>query len=136
MKRTITRRSRRSPLTALLLAGAGTGAAALLAAEPPARAQQNTFHLDRLDVPGSPDDGFVLFRPYTRQNTIFFAQMALGYSLNPLHTNDIINDSQVLRSSPAAVVSDQFTSYANLGFEFLDRFIVAASLPVTWIQDG
>ena len=136
MKRTITRRSRRSPLTALLLAGAGTGAAALLAVELPARAQQNTFHLDRLDVPGSPDDGFVLFRPYTRQNTIFFAQMALGYSLNPLHTNNIINDSAVLRSSPGAVVSDQFTSYANLGFEFLDRFIVAASLPITWVQDG
>jgi OmpA-OmpF porin, OOP family len=120
-----------------------TGAATLVAAgaASTARAQQSTFHLDRVEVAGSPDDGFVLSRPYTRQNTIFFAQMALGYSLNPLHTNDIVtgqsaNDKATLAASSSAVVSDQFTMYANVGFEFLDRFIVGLAFPVTWIQDG
>ncbi len=142
MTRTISRRSRRSrhrsPLNALVVAG--TGAAVFLggslASEPAALAQQNTFHLDRLEVPGSPDDGFVMFRPYTRQNTIFFAQMALGYSLRPLHTTNITNDKETLLHSPAGVIDDQFTSYANVGFEFLDRFIASASLPITWVQDG
>ena len=120
-----------------------TGAATLVAAgaASTARAQQSTFHLDRVEVAGSPDDGFVLSRPYTRQNTIFFAQMALGYSLNPLHTNDIVtgqsaNDKATLAASSSAVVSDQFTMYANVGFEFLNRFIVGLAFPVTWIQDG
>jgi OOP family OmpA-OmpF porin len=125
------RARRGAPLVALLAAGT-----TLLGTVSAAEAQQQTFHLDRVEVPGSPDDGFVLFRPYTRQSTIFFAQMALGYSLNPLHTNDITNDKQTLSQSSSGVISDQFTTYANVGFELLDRFILGISFPVTWIQDG
>ena len=120
-------------LAGVLAAGTAVGTLSITG---PAAAQQKTFHLDRLEVPGSPDDGFVLFRPYTRQNTIFFAQLALGYSLRPLHTTNITGDRGTLSRSKSGVIQDQFTSYANVGFEFLDRFIVSASLPVTWIQDG
>jgi outer membrane protein OmpA-like peptidoglycan-associated protein len=129
---------RRAPRTLRGLAAGAAGAAALLgsAAFTPARAQQTTFHLDRVEVPGSPDDGFVLFRPYTRQNTIFFGQLALGYSLNPLHTSDVTNNAGTLAASSSAIIQDQFTTYANVGFEFLDRFTVGLSIPVTWIQDG
>jgi outer membrane protein OmpA-like peptidoglycan-associated protein len=119
------------------------GAATILGtgAMTPARAQQATFHLDRVEMAGSPDDGFVLFRPYTRQSTIFFAQLGLGYSLNPLHTNDVVTGSSVsdkatLSGSSSGIIQDQFTTYANIGFEFLDQFIVGLSLPITWIQDG
>jgi outer membrane protein OmpA-like peptidoglycan-associated protein len=101
-----------------------------------AHAQQQTFHLDRVEVAGSPDDGLVLFRPYTRQNTIFFGQFALGYSLNPLRTSDITGDRGTLNRSAAAVISGQFTTYANAGFEFLDRFIVGVSFPITWAESG
>ncbi len=55
------------------------GAAAALSAET-AAAQQKTFHLDRLEMPGAPDDGVVLFRPVTNQRTIFFGQLGIGYS--------------------------------------------------------
>src|SRR6476646_4897615 len=96
-------------LASVLAAGTAVGT---LSAASPAAAQQKTFHLDRLEVPGSPDDGFVLFRPYTRQNTIFFAQMALGYSLRPLHTTNITSDRGTLSRSSAGVIQDQFTSYA------------------------
>jgi OOP family OmpA-OmpF porin len=128
------RASRRAPLAALL-----TGATTLLgvgAASPPAQAQQQTFHLDRVEVPGSPDDSFVLFRPYTRQSTIFFGELTLGYSLNPLHTANVTSDQATIDASKSAVISGQFTTYANIGFEFLDRFIVGLALPVTWIQYG
>jgi OOP family OmpA-OmpF porin len=113
-------------------------AAALAFALPsaPALAQQATFHLDRLEMAGAPDDGIVLFRPVTQQRTVFFAQLGLGYSLNPLHTSNLTTDKATLRASSGAVIHDQFTQYTTAGFEIADRFIVAATLPVTWIQDG
>ena len=56
-----------------------------------ADAQQQTFHLDRLEVPGAPDDGVVLFRPVTKDESIFYAQLGLGLSINPLRTDNITN---------------------------------------------
>ncbi|HEY2510342.1 MAG TPA: thrombospondin type 3 repeat-containing protein, partial [Polyangiaceae bacterium] len=131
--RSLRRRARR-PAAALATAALAATAAAVFPA--PAQAQQTTFHLDRVEVPGAPDDGFVLFRPYTRQNTIFFAQLALGYSLNPLRTQNITSDDTTIKQSHSGVVADQVTTYANVGFEFLDRFTVALAMPVAWLQDG
>jgi outer membrane protein OmpA-like peptidoglycan-associated protein len=96
-----------------------------------AGAQVSTFHLDRLEVWGAPDDGIALFRPATNDRPIFFGQLALGYSLNPLHTTNITSNAAILGASSAGVVQGQFTEYATVGFQFLDRFTVAASLPVT-----
>jgi len=101
-----------------------------------ARAQQNTFHLDRLEVPGSPEDGIAVFRPVTQPKPIFFGQLALGYSLNPLHTSNIISDRGTLSRSDTGVIKNQFTSYATLGFQFLNRFTVAVTLPATLVQNG
>src|SRR4051812_48013646 len=64
-----------------------------------ARAQQQTFHLDRIEVAGAPDDGIAIMRPYTRQNTIFYGQLALGYSLNPLKMTTITSDRGTLARS-------------------------------------
>ncbi len=126
--------SRLAARFAALAAGAATlvGVGAGTTAE----AQQPTFHLDRVEVPGSPDDTFVLFRPYTRQSTIFFAQMALGYSLDPLHTANITSDKATIAQSSSAVIQNQFTMYANIGFELFDRFIFGLALPITWIETG
>ncbi len=87
-------------------------------------------------MPGAPDDGLVLFRPVTQPKTIFFGQLALGYSRDPLHTSNITNDTATLRASDTAVVRDQFTTYATIGFQFLNRVTLAATLPATLIQDG
>src|ERR1700733_12776413 len=54
--------STRGPAWAKWAIGA-LGALGSLLAAAPCGAQQPTFHLDRLEVPGSPDDGVVLFRP-------------------------------------------------------------------------
>ncbi len=117
--------------TAIAAAGA-----ALLVSPRTANAQQQTFHLDRLEVPGAPDDGVVLFRPVTKPDSIFYAQLGLGYSLNPLRTDNITNQQSALRASPTNVITTQFTSYMSAGFELLDRLTVGITFPVTWIQSG
>ena len=100
-----------------------------------ARAQQDTFHLDRLEVPGAPDDGMVLFRPQTQQETTFYAQLGLGYSLNPLHTGDVTNNSTVLKLS-SNPITNQVSTYLSAGMEFFDRLTIGFTLPVAWIQTG
>ena len=101
-----------------------------------ADAQQQTFHLDRLEVPGAPDDGVALFRPVTQSETIFYAQLGIGLSINPLRTSNITNFEPALKASSANVISDQFTSYMSAGFELLDRLTLGLTLPVTWVETG
>jgi outer membrane protein OmpA-like peptidoglycan-associated protein len=125
----------RPPSRRQRLAHAATLAITLAAAST-ASAQQHTFHLDRLEVPGSPDDGLVLFRPVTREQTIFYAQLALGFSLDPLRTRNITSDSSVLGHSSTNVVSSQLSTYMSAGIELFDRATFGATLPVAWEQAG
>jgi OmpA-OmpF porin, OOP family len=117
-------------------AAAAAAFAATLLAPALADAQQQTFHLDRLEVPGAPDDGVVLFRPVTKEESIFYAQLGLGLSINPLRTGNITNDPSALHASASNVITTQFTSYMSAGFELLNRLTVGVTLPVTWIQSG
>jgi outer membrane protein OmpA-like peptidoglycan-associated protein len=110
--------------------------AATLLATRAADAQQQTFHLDRLEVPGAPDDGVVLFRPVTKEQTIFYGQLGLGLSINSLRTANITNDPSALSASPTNVITTQFTSYMSAGFELFNRLILGATFPITWIESG
>ncbi|MGH7734407.1 MAG: hypothetical protein ACREOE_12080, partial [Gemmatimonadales bacterium] len=105
-------------------------------ATPVARAQQTTFHLDRLEVPGAPDDGFILFRPATQKVSTFYAQLGLGLTIDPLRTANVIQDSASLRLNPSNAVTSQLTSYVSAGVELFDRLIVGATMPDTWEQSG
>jgi len=87
-------------------------------------------------VPGGPEDGIAVFRPVTQDKPIFFAQIGLGYSANPLHTINVVHDAQTLGQSSAGFVQGQITQYTTAGFQFLDRFTAAVTLPVTWGQWG
>jgi len=115
---------------------ASAGWAAGLFCLPDAHAQATTFTLDRMMVAGGPDDGIAVFRPVTQDKPIFFAQLGLGYSANPLHTINVVHDSTTLNRSSAGLIQGQITQYTTAGFEFLDRFTVAATLPVTWGEWG
>ncbi|MBS2017293.1 MAG: OmpA family protein [Deltaproteobacteria bacterium] len=102
-----------------------------------ASAQTKTFHLDRLEIPGGPDDGIAIFRPVTQQRTNFFGQMALGYSLRPLKVTNITSDDPTIRRTQrSSVIQDQFTVYGTAGFQLLDRATLAISFPWSPIQTG
>ena len=83
-----------------------------------------------------PHDGIVLFRPVTQPKPVFFAQLGFGVSFTPLHTSDITRDQVSLGVSSSAAIAHQFTQYTTVGAEFLDRFAVALTLPLTYFQDG
>ncbi len=102
----------------------------------PAMAQQHVFHLDRLEMPGGPDDGLVLFRPSTQPKTLFYAQLGLGYSLNPLRTANITSNYNVRTRSDYAVLNQQLTTYGHVGIQLVDRIAATFSMPVTLFQNG
>jgi OOP family OmpA-OmpF porin len=112
------------------------GGAATVLATPAAEAQQTTFHLDRLEVPGAPDDGFILFRPATQKYSTFYAQLGLGLVIDPLRTANISQDSATLRVNPRNAVTSQLLTYASVGVELFDRVIIGLTMPDTWEQSG
>lgn len=107
-----------------------------LACAETAEAQQKTFHLDRLEMPGAPDDGIAIFRPVTNQRPIFFGQLGIGYQLRPLRTSTVTSDQATLNRSRSAVIQDQFAVYGNAGFQVLDRATLALAFPFYPIQTG
>jgi outer membrane protein OmpA-like peptidoglycan-associated protein len=109
---------------------------AVLSVPRSADAQQHTFHLDRLEVPGAPDDGLVLFRPVTRDKDIVYAQLALGFSLNPLRMSNLTTDPGVKSSSAADAITTQLSTYASAGFELLHDLTLGVTMPVAWIETG
>ena len=127
-----------SPSTARTAYGHCIGGAflAFAAVALPARAQQQTFHLDRLEVPGAPDDGVVIFRPVTEERPTFYAQLALGFSLDPLRTSDITKNEAAQHASAPDVVTTQLSTYLSAGFELFDRMTVGATFPAAWIETG
>jgi len=94
------------------------------------------FHLDRLEVPGAPDDGVVLFRPLAQDKPIFYAQLALGYSADPLRTSDFIRDPATLAASASHIIVSQISTYVSAGFEVLGRLTLGGTFPSAWIQSG
>ncbi|HXN32097.1 MAG TPA: OmpA family protein, partial [Polyangiaceae bacterium] len=122
-----------SPWAAIVLAISGTLVFPRLA-----QAQQHTFHLDRLEVPGAPDDGLVLFRPVTRPGAIFYAQLGVGLAIDPLRMSNIgIDTSSPSASSVASnVITSQFSTYLSAGFEVLNRLTLGATFPAAWVQTG
>lgn len=139
-KRRLSRLPRTSSARAARLSIAacvGACAAYGIAAPREAAAQQKTFHLDRLEMPGAPDDGIALFRPETNQRNIFYGQLGIGYSLRPLKVRNITQDNSVLaRTNRSSVIQDQFTIYGSAGFQFLDRATVGVTFPWTPFQSG
>ena len=130
------RRPRPRPATRTALAGIAVATAALAGASS-AQAQTKTFHLDRLEMPGAPDDGIALFRPVQNQRNIFYGQLALGYSLRPLKVRNITSDTSVLaRTQRSSVIQDQFTVYASTGFQLLDRATFGVTFPWSPVQTG
>ncbi|HQF23884.1 MAG TPA: hypothetical protein PL065_10520, partial [Polyangiaceae bacterium] len=100
-----------------------------------AHAQQRTFYLDRLQIGGSPEDGFALWRPRMKQETVFFGQMALGWQHRPLRGATATYSERLANHTPNPV-QNQFTTYLTAGLELMQRASFAVSLPVVVYEHG
>ena len=126
--------ARRGQRLLRVLAGLATAAATTLASHR-AEAQQTTFYLDRLQVSGAPDDGLVLWRPYVYEKTRFYANAALGYTLDPLRVSDV-TDRPNVQDRVDTPVTHQLVLHMAAGAEFAGRFGVSFSLPLALAQAG
>ena len=98
-----------------------------------AHAQSGTFYLDRAQISGAPDDGFMVWRPYLSEKTRFYANAVLGYSHNPLRS-DTVTDDPVAESKIDNPVQGQFTTYLSIGSEIANRLSVNLMIPITVLQ--
>jgi len=115
----------------VLVAAAAAVGASLLASS--AQAQSGTFYLDRAQISGAPDDGFMVWRPYLSEKTRFYANAVLGYSHNPLR-NDTVTDDPTAQANIDNPVEGQFITYLSVGSEIANRLSVNLMIPVTTLQ--
>lgn len=112
-----------------------TFALGTLALAKEASAQQRTFYLDRLTVGGAPEDGLGIWRPVMAERTLFFGQMALGFTLNPLRIATIAPPTRE-RERAGNTVSTQLIDYATFGTQIASRLQLSATLPVALYESG
>src|SRR5262245_5687143 len=86
----------------------------------PASAQTRTWYLDRAQISGAPDDGFMVWRPYMYERTRFYGMMALGWTLNPLRKGTVASNGTVANRIDNPV-KDQFIDYLSAGMELTGR---------------
>jgi OmpA-OmpF porin, OOP family len=100
-----------------------------------ASAQQRTFYLDRLQIGGSPNDGFALWRPRMKQETVFYGQWAVGWQHRPLRGDTVAYNDRFASETPNPV-QNQFTTYLTAGLELMERLSFSVTLPVVVYQHG
>ena len=103
--------------------------AALVASPRLARAQSAYFYLDRAQVSGAPDDGFMVWRPTMGNETRFYGFAALGYAHNTLRDETVTADptTQYHIDDP---VRGQFITYLSVGTEISRHLALNVSLPI------
>jgi outer membrane protein OmpA-like peptidoglycan-associated protein len=111
----------------LLLAVAAAVGASLVAGS--AHAQSGYFYLDRAQISGAPDDGFMVWRPYLSEKTRFYANAILGYSHNPLRS-DTVTDDPTAQANIDNPVEGQFITYLSAGAEIANRLSVNLMIPI------
>ena len=96
-----------------------------------ASAQSQNFYLDRAQLSGAPDDGFMVWRPQLYDESRFYGTAALGYTLNPLRADTVANSTYVTNNNMDTPVEGQFTTYLMAGAQISGRAGVGVSLPIT-----
>jgi outer membrane protein OmpA-like peptidoglycan-associated protein len=115
-----------------LLLGFTVAAIALLAAHP-LQAQSRTFYLDRAQLSGAPDDGFMVWRPHLWDETRFYGMAALGYSHNPLRATTVTDNPRTADRIDNPV-QGQLTTYLLAGTEIAGRASLNVQLPIVLYQ--
>lgn len=121
------------PRGARTLLALALGAAALLLGSGEAQAQAKYFQLDRAQLSGAPDDGFMVWRPVGASENRVYAFGALGYSHNPLRADTVTNDA-TLKQSIDNPVQGQFITYLSGGAQLLKRLTFGLTLPINLLN--
>ncbi len=98
-----------------------------------AAAQTRTFYLDRAQISGAPDDGFMVWRPYLHEKTRFYGMAAFGFTLNPLRNETVAVDGRNQERVPDPV-DGQIISYLSVGTEIAGRASFNLSMPIAVYQ--
>lgn len=98
-----------------------------------ASAQERTFYLDRAQISGAPDDGFMVWRPFMSERTRLYGMAALGYSHRPLRAETVADDAQTANRLEDPI-RGQLITYLSVGTEIASRFGLNVSLPVATYQ--
>jgi len=111
------------------LTGLVLGLVALVAGARQASAQSSYFYLDRAQLSGAPDDGFMVWRPHAFDETRFYGMAALGYTHNPLRDETVTADpaTQYEINDP---IRGQYLMYLSVGAEISKRLSLNLSLPI------
>jgi OmpA-OmpF porin, OOP family len=109
------------------------GSASVLLAAGEAKAQASYFQLDRAQISGAPDDGFMVWRPIGSQENRFYVNGALGYSHNPLR-NETVTDNAVVEQHIDNPVQGQFITYLSGGAQLLQRLTFGLTLPINLLN--
>jgi outer membrane protein OmpA-like peptidoglycan-associated protein len=96
----------------------------------PAEAQSKLFYLDRAQISGAPDDGYMVWRPYIYPRTRFYGMLSLGYSHTPLRIGAATTDKDVVNSVDDPV-QGQFLTYLNVGTQVAGWFSFNISQPIS-----
>lgn len=136
LKREQARRALGRSATALgarALVGLALGSLALLVSTREARAQAAYFQLDRAQLSGAPDDGFMVWRPVGSAENRVFVNGALGYSHNPLRSDTVTDDPSV-KNHIDNPVQGQFITYLSGGAQLLKRLTLGLTLPINLLN--
>ena len=123
----------RHPTTLLTLWFCWLALGAVFFSAPSAQAQERTFYLDRAQISGAPDDGYMVWRPYMHERTRFYGQFALGYTLNPLRKTAVTDDGRT-QNRIENLMQHQLIGYPSIGTEIAHRLGLNLSLPVALYQ--
>jgi outer membrane protein OmpA-like peptidoglycan-associated protein len=95
-----------------------------------AHAQNTGFYLDRAQISGAPDDGYMVWRPYLHEKTRFYGMLSLGYTHNALRASSSTFDANASEGMDN-LVKGQFMTYLNIGTEVSGWFGVNVSQPMS-----
>lgn len=98
-----------------------------------ANAQAGYFQLDRAQISGAPDDGFMVWRPVGAAENRIYVNGALGYSHNPLR-NETVTDNPVVEQHIDNPVQGQFITYLSGGAQLLKRLTFGLTLPINLLN--
>lgn len=96
---------------------------------------QRSFYLDRVQVSGAPEDGFITRRPLVHDVTRVYGSASLGYALNPLRGSTVARNESI-DDRIENLIRHQVMTYLNVGIEIGGRASIEAALPVAWVQSG